>query len=442
MADGFKRTGMFKRRRWMGLTALSAALTLVLSSCAASGTEVLVTEVVTQNPQAGAPAPSQVTVPGTADAAPTSAPDPSTAVPTAPGSSVNIITTPNFGSVDLAPTTPISVTVFNADITNMVVTAADGSALTGAVSADGSTWTLGQKLAYAQTYNFAGTATGTDGIEVPIQGQMSTVAPTEFNRAGINLNEGSTYGVASPITLTFSGPVTDRAAVERNLSVTTDKGVVEGSWGWLQDEDIDGNGVMRSQVHFRTKDYWPGNTNVTLTANLYGVNFGGSWGQEDIVRNFKIGRDLRVEADVNSFRLKVYVDGQLTNDFPVSYGKATDPARATRNGVHIVQEHYETFDMCNTQFNYCGVRVKWATRINNNGEFIHENNSTIPQQGKANVSHGCVNMSEANAKIFYDMSIYGDPVNVTNSNGPSLGPSDFNYDWSYSYDQWKALSAL
>ncbi len=85
--------------------------------------------------------------------------------------------------------------------------------------------------------------------------------------------------------------------------------------------------------------------------------------------------------------------------------------------------------------------MTWAVRINNNGEFIHENDSTIPSQGIANVSHGCVNMSTANAKDFYDMSLIGDPVIVSNT-GQDMTPADYIYDWIYSYDEWKGLSAL
>ena len=44
------------------------------------------------------------------------------------------------------------------------------------------------------------------------------------------------------------------------------------------------------------------------------------------------------------------------------------------------------------------------------------------EQGFANVSHGCVNMSPADAAIYYEMAVPGDPVKITGSpTGRHLG---------------------
>ena len=118
------------------------------------------------------------------------------------------------------------------------------------------------------------------------------------------------------------------------------------------------------------------------------------------------------------------------------------PGRATVTGIHIVTEKYPTFHMCNPEFDYCNVLEKWAVRINNNGEFIHENLKAAAAFGIANVSHGCINMGEPAAQDYYNSAIYGDPVNVTNTGGPPMSEKDSIYDWIYSPDEWKALSAL
>ena len=61
----------------------------------------------------------------------------------------------------------------------------------------------------------------------------------------------------------FTGPVTNKAAVERRLKVTTSVPVV-GSWRWMSD----------SEIHWRPRDYWPANTAVFLDADLNGVDAG------------------------------------------------------------------------------------------------------------------------------------------------------------------------
>ena len=351
---------------------------------------------------------------------------------------------PKFGSTDLAPVDPVTITAFNATIDEITaVSETDGTVLTGAVSEDGGTWTLTDRMAYATNYRITGTATDRTGNPVPIEGNLGTIDPGETTRAAFQLADGGTYGVATPIIITFSGQVTDKAAAQETFAVTTDRGGIEGSWGWLQDEDIQGTGVKQSRAHYRTKDYWPADTSVTVTANLYGVNLGTGWGREDISKSFTIGRSQVVKADVNSFRLIVLVNGAVTKNYPVSYGRNTDdPELETRSGTHVVQEKFDSFTMCNPKYGYCGFIANWAVRISNNGEFIHENAAVVPSLGIANVSHGCVNMGPADAKDYYDSALYGDPVEVTGTS-TQLGPSDGDiFDWTYDYDTWVSFSAL
>ncbi len=430
LANWMRTTGRSRRRFFADATAMSAVL-LTAAGCA-SQNEVVVTETTTP----GRVVPSaQVTVPGAGVAG-------TGAATTSAASTLKIVSSPKFGTKDIAPTAAVTVTAFNAKITELTVTGADGGALKGDLDAGGGTWTLGERMKYNQTYTFAGTATDTDGTATPISGDLTTVNPSSTTVATFVVEEGGTYGVGQPVVIVFNGPVTDKAAAQTALKLTTDKGDIVGSWGWLQDEDILANGVLKSQVHFRPKDYWPANTSITVEAKLYGVDYGnGGWGADDVTRTFTIGRKLEVIADVNSFRLKVNVNDVQVKDYPVSYGKATDLRRQTRSGTHVVQAKYPDFDMCNSQFSYCGVKVLWAVRINNNGEFIHENDSTIKYQGVANVSHGCVNMSTANAKDFYDLCFIGDPV-VVSGTDVQLSASDYIYDWAYSYDTWKSFSAL
>ena len=418
-------------RRWAAVVAVATAGMLALAACS-SATEVVVTVT------AQAPASSAVTAPGLgASSAPSSAPTSGGDLAT----KVRVSALPKFGSTDLPPNDPIVITVFSAKIGEMVVTADDNVEVKGEIAEDGSTWTLTDRLAYNTTYTFAGTAVAADGSTTPIEGQMSTVNPDKTLRAAFNIPSGTTVGVAAPLIITFSGQVTDKAAAQKTFTVTTDKGDIEGSWGWLKDEDIQGNGTLQSIVHFRPKEYWPGYTNVHFEADLAGVDYGDAWGQEDISSDFTIGRAQVVEADVNTFRMVVKVDGAVVDNYPVSYGKESVPGRATVSGIHVVTEKFPVFTMCNQQFDYCGLDEKWAVRINNNGEFIHENLKSVEFQGKANVSHGCVNMGPGDAEKYYNSALYGDPVEITNTGTPMTN-ADAIYDWSYSWDNWVALSAI
>jgi lipoprotein-anchoring transpeptidase ErfK/SrfK len=434
--------------RWARLLGLLLVAGLTALTACSSGGTVIVT--VTTTPGAGSP----VTAPtlsagssagsGTGDSSPTGQPSSaSTGSPSPSTATVRVSASPAFGSKNIGPGDPVTVTVFSAELQNMTMTGDDGSTIEGTIAKDKHTWTKAERLKYNVTYTIAGTAKAADGSEHKISGKLTTVNPKSTVRASFQrpIANADTVGIATPIIITFSGPIQDKAAAEKAFKVTTDKGEIKGSWGWLQDEDFQGSGVKQSSVHFRPAQYWPGNTKVHVEADLYGVNYGNGWGREDITADFTIGRALVVKADVNSHRLVVVVDDKIVKNYPVSYGKESVPGRNTVSGIHVVTEKYPTFKMCNPQYDYCNVEEHWAVRINNNGEFIHANPQVTAYLGKANVSHGCVNMSMKDAEEFYNMVLYGDPVEVTNT-GVDMTPADWIYDWIYTPEEWKNFSAL
>ena len=109
-------------------------------------------------------------------------------------------------------------------------------------------------------------------------------------------------------------------------------------------------------------------------------------------------------ADAKTHRMKVYVNGKLTKDFPASLGKEVS-GRYSHSGVHIVTEKKRSMTMDSTTFGLAldaggyKVPVQFATRISNSGEFVHSAPWSVAQQGKQNVSHGCVNLSPADATV-------------------------------------------
>jgi lipoprotein-anchoring transpeptidase ErfK/SrfK len=245
-------------------------------------------------------------------------------------------------------------------------------------------------------------------------------------------------GVAAPIEIRFDRKIApaDRAAAERALKVTTSV-PVEGAWGWLPD------GPDGSRVHWRPAAYWPSGTAVTVAAHLYGVDLGkAGFGAKNLDSAFTIGRSQIIRADATTHRMVVVRDGQVVSDLPASYGADSDTRRVTRSGVHIVMSKSQTVLMSNPAFDYEDVPMHWAVRISNNGEFIHANPASNSAQGKRNITHGCINLSTANAKAYYDTAIFGDPVEITGTRVPLSAADGDVYDWAIPYDQWKAMSAL
>jgi lipoprotein-anchoring transpeptidase ErfK/SrfK len=342
---------------------------------------------------------------------------------------------PGAGATGVNPTSSVAVRVSGGTFAEVALHDSKGKTVNGLLSNDRTRWTSYGPLAYGERYTWSGTATGENGNSVPLESSFNTVVPARQLHSLLNIGDGKTVGVAAPIQIQFDGHVADRAAVERALSVQTSP-PVEGAWGWLPDE---GGG---SRIHYRTKAYWPANTKVTVTAKLFGVDYGGgSFGRADVSSSFTIGRAQIVKADANSHRLVVMRDGQQVANYPASYGLASDPERNTRSGIHVVNEKFTDKRMVSQQYNYDEVE-KWAVRMSNNGEFIHANPVTVGVQGSSNVTHGCINLSTDNAKAFYDSALYGDPVEVTGTPIPLAAHDGDIWDWTLSWDQWKSLSAL
>jgi len=360
-------------------------------------------------------------------------PDAVPAIPVKPAAALAY--DPGPGATGVNPTASIAVRVSDGTFADVALHDAGGAAVEGALSDDRTRWTASQPLRYGQTYTWSGTATGENGTAVPLDAAFTTVAPQAVVRGVINIGDGRTVGVAAPIEIQFDRHVDDRAAVERTLKVETST-PVEGAWGWLPDE----NGGSR--IHYRTKEYWPAHTDVTVTAKLFGVDYGGgAFGKSDLSSSFTVGRSQIVKADAGSHRLVVVRDGKKVANYPASYGLATDPDRNTRSGIHVVTEKFTDKRMVSEQFDYDLVE-KWAVRMSNNGEFIHANPDTTGVQGSSNVTHGCINLSTDNAKAYYDTAIYGDPVEVSGTPVKLSARDGDLWDWTLSWDQWTALSAV
>lgn len=332
---------------------------------------------------------------------------------------------------DVNPTAPVRVRVERGRLDEVELTNEDGKQVPGELAPDGRSWKATTELGYGKTYTWSGSATGDDGKQVSVEGSFTTLQPERTVRATINPTDGAEVGVAMPISVKFDEPVEDKAAVQRALTVQTSV-PVEGAWAWLNDKQVD----------WRPKEYWPAHTRVSVSAKLYGVPYGGgAYGRADLTTDFTIGREQIVKAAVGTHRMVVVRDGQQVASYPASYGEENDPGRNTPNGTYIIMEKNPVEIMDNPRYGYRDVRKTWAARFSNHGEFIHENEENAAALGKVNNSHGCINLSAADAKAYYDSALIGDPVEVTGS-ASSMPPQYDVYDWLLSWDQWTAKSAL
>lgn len=427
-------------RRLLPVTALLISA-ITLASCTTAGA-------------AGTPASESVTA-GSSAAVPSSEPAPSTSAGASSPSTTTSATTsstatstsstptvaaaqisasPAFGTSDMSPIDPVTVSVTGGSIKDLTLTNPDGKVVAGALNADSTAWSLGEELGYGKTYTVAGTATNAAGAATPITGTFTTVTPDDTARTIISPGDGQVVGVAAPVEIRFGVEPADRAAVEKAVSITTEP-AVEGAWAWIQHDD----GLWA--LDYRPKDYWPANTSVHVRADVYGVAFGdGYWGRQDVTSDFTIGRNQVVKADVDSHELVVQRDGVTVATYPASYGKGTNADLTTRSGIHVVMEFFEEKLMSNPKYGYENLLEHWAVRISDNGEFIHANPNSVGSQGNTNVSHGCVNLSLTNAKEFYQSAIYGDPVEVTGTDVALSAADGDVFDWAVPWEEWVTLS--
>jgi lipoprotein-anchoring transpeptidase ErfK/SrfK len=346
------------------------------------------------------------------------------------------------GAVDVSPTTPVEVTVTGGELRDVTVADSTGAEVAGSVASSSddpskAVWTPKTQLEYGTSYTVTTTAANEDDDKTRSTSTFTTVTPSTLSTPGIGPLDGTTVGVGMPIRVFFHDPVADQAAVESHLRVTSST-PTDGVWNW----------VSADEVHFRPSTYWPANSEVTLDADLYGVDFGdGVWGEKDRTVSFSIGAKHVSVADAATHTLTVYNGDKVVQSYPMSAGSNENP---THNGAHVVLEKHADITMDSSTFGLAvdapgGYRtdVQFATRISNNGEFVHAAPWSLASHGSANVSHGCINLSTERAQWFYDFSQPGDVVEVVNSVGGTLSKADGDiYDWAISWDQWKAGSAL
>ena len=336
---------------------------------------------------------------------------------------------PASGSTDIAPDRGITVTAAGGRISRVIVRGG-GDSVTGTFNPAGTVWHSTWALDVSRRYTVLATAVGRSGAPVTRTDSFRTFTPKATFRAQIVEGYRQTYGVGMPIVVYFDRPIANRAAVERALEVKTSKPVM-GAWYW------DGSCRLAPEcLYFRPRRYWPAHTQVSFTGHLNGVEGApGVWGHHTLTQTFQIGSPLIVVASTARHFMNVYRDGKLFAHWPISSGR---PGDDTPNGTYVTIEKANPVDMVGPGYN---IEVPWSVRFTFSGDYLHDAYWSVGEQGFTNVSHGCVNMSPADAEIYYKMAVPGDPVKITGS--PRAGTWDNGWTmWFLPWGLWLRGSAL
>jgi lipoprotein-anchoring transpeptidase ErfK/SrfK len=328
--------------------------------------------------------------------------------------------TPRNGAGKVKPSTPITVGAVDATLTAVTVRG-DGEELADQQPAGGTEWHSRGLLHTSTRYTVVATGFDATGKTITKTTTFRTLTPAQTVRATIFEGLNQTYGVGMPITLTFSSPVVNKGAVERAIQLRSSKPVV-GSWYWDGDTTLD----------FRPRNYWPANTTVHFVGNLDGVETAPDiYAVHTLRQTFRIGRSLIAVASTTNHHVRIYLNRKLFGNWPMSSGK---PGDDTPNGTYLSIEKHNPEEMKGPGYD---ISVPWSVRFTWSGDYLHDAFWSVGQQGFENVSHGCINLSPANAETYYDLSLPGDPVTVTGS--PRGGT--WGNGWTVWFLGWKELLA-
>jgi lipoprotein-anchoring transpeptidase ErfK/SrfK len=374
----------------------------------------------------------------TSPASPEGTAAPGQAVGESPGPAVSaarVVVSPANAAKGVTPDTKVTVRVGGGKLTRVRLVDGRGRVIKGKLAADARTWTSTSALQLSRTYRATVEAQDAAGVASTSTAKFSTVKPAEILTTSISPLSGSTVGVGMPIVVKFNAAVHDRAAVEERLKVTSSK-PADGAWHWYSD----------TEVHYRPKAYWPAYTDIKLDVDLAGVDAGDDvWGDKSRAVEFSTGASQVSVVDVKALKMTVKRDGKVVRTFPVTTGK--DGFR-TRGGIKVISEKYErkvmdasTIGISPGDPEYYRLDVPYALRVTWSGEFVHAAEWSEGRQGVDNVSHGCVGMSMANGKWFFEQSRVGDVIQVVNSSRELESGNGWT-DWNVSWEDWKAGSAL
>lgn len=328
----------------------------------------------------------------------------------------------------------LTVTARQARIDRVAVTDGTGFALAGAVVQTGTVWRSTGELVPDTSYRVRAELVDAFGRGHVRTAKLTTTPPKAKVAATITPGDNDTVGVGMPIVVRLDHSVDGvaRSDVIQRLEVTTNPPTA-GAWRWM----------TAREIHWRPEVYWAPHTTVTAVVDLGGLDLGGgNWGTGSHVVHFTIGDAHVSVADAGTHTMVVTSNGQPVRTLPISAGRQAYPSR---NGIHLAlsKDPVVTMDSAtvgiprNSPDGYYE-KVQWDVRISYAGAFVHAAPWSVPDQGQRNVSHGCINLSTADAQWFYGFTLRGDIVEIRSAGAPPDLADPGTADWNLSWDAWQA----
>ncbi|MGW0710751.1 Ig-like domain-containing protein [Streptomyces sp. NPDC002643] len=362
-------------------------------------------------------------------------------------SAADIKITPQDGSNNASINNSAKVTVSKGTLTEVTMTTADGTAVEGEISADKTSWAPTAQLERSTTYKVAVSAEDSEGLEAHENASFTTVSPTNSFIGTFTPEDGSTVGVGMPVSLNFDKAITNKADVQKGITVSSSSG-----------QEVVGHWFNANRLDFRPEDYWQEGSTVTLKLALDGVEgASGVYGVQQKTVSFKIGRNQVSIVDAQTKQMKVMQDGKVVKTIPISAGS---PENKTYEGQMVISEKFKETRMNGATVGFTDddgkgeydiKDVPHAMRLTTSGTFIHGNYWGADSVfGNVNTSHGCVGLNDTKgandpnteAAWFYNNSIIGDVVVVQNTGDKTVSPDNGLNGWNLSWADWTAGSAV
>ncbi|MFJ1606812.1 Ig-like domain-containing protein [Streptomyces sp. NPDC088253] len=358
-------------------------------------------------------------------------------------STAKIVISAKDGSTD-ASINATGVKVSDGKLTDVKMTVSgSGTAVPGAITADGTGWKPTAQLERGTKYQISATAKDASGRTAAANSIFTTVSSSNSFIGTYTPDNGTTVGVGMPVSFNFNKVISNQKAVQSHITVTSSSGQqVVGHWFGSQ------------RLDFRPEAYWKAGSKVTMKIDLDGVEgANGVFGVQKKTVTFTIGRSQVSTVDVNTQTMTVVRDGKTFKTVPISAGS---PEHTTYNGQMVISEKFVQTRMNGSTVGYGGEYdipdVPHAMRLTSSGTFIHGNywyNRGNPPFGRQGTSHGCVGLADAqgaqgdtSAKWFYDNSLVGDVVVVKNSPDKTVSPDNGLNGWNMSWSAWTAGSTV